>query len=495
MRINKAVALIVLVTIVWSPSHVWAFDVVTQGVESSLTTSNPNDPCIAGCAPYEVPWHFEALGASAAWEITQGSEDVVVAVVDTGINDQHPDLVGRITRVPGCGLGLPGASDTSHGTFIAGLIGATANNSIASAGLDWKTQILDVRVMNGANGSTSDIAAGIKCAAANGADIITLSFVQQGTHLSPLLREAISSAQTAGAIVIAAAGNDGHERQRFPAAAEGVLSVGALNQVLDIASFSTRGTWIDLMAPGENLLSLGTGLSNGVRLGQGSSFAAPMVAAGASLVKAKFPYFDASQISNQLVRSARLHTGSVTGSSYRILDIEQALKLPYRSHWQITRTGRVIALGESEHFGDLATESARRDVIAISANLTGLGYWIARTGGEVTAFGDALNFGDLRNIVLNEPIVDMATTPSGNGYWLVASDGGIFSFGDAQFHGSTGAMTLNEPITSVVQTRLGYDLVAEDGGVFNFNSPFIGSGVSPTQNYHVVDATSRVGRW
>ena len=134
-------------------------------------------------------------------------------------------------------------------------------------------------------------------------------------------------------------------------------------------------------------------------------------------------------------------------------------------------------------------------MIAISANLTGLGYWIARTGGEVTAFGDALNFGDLRNIVLNEPIVDMATTPSGNGYWLVASDGGIFSFGDAQFHGSTGAMTLNEPITSVVQTRLGYDLVAEDGGVFNFNSPFIGSGVSPTQNYHVVDATSRVGRW
>ena len=98
-------------------------------------------------------------------------------------------------------------------------------------------------------------------------------------------------------------------------------------------------------------------------------------------------------------------------------------------------------------------------------------------------------------MTLNEPIVDMATTPSGNGYWLVASDGGIFSFGDAQFHGSTGAMTLNEPITSVVQTRLGYDLVAEDGGVFNFNSPFIGSGVSPTQNYHVVDATSRVGRW
>ena len=152
--------------------------------------------------------------------------------------------------------------------------------------------------MNGSQGSTSDIAAGIKCAAANGADIITLSFVQQGSQISPTLQQAISEAQASGALVIAAAGNDGYERQRFPAAAEGVLSVGAIGQSLDIASFSTRGNWIDLMAPGENLLSLGSGQSNGVRLGQGSSFAAPFVAAGASLVKARFPYFDANQIFN-----------------------------------------------------------------------------------------------------------------------------------------------------------------------------------------------------
>ena len=495
MRTKAAPLLVVITLICASPSHLLALESSAPDSVLLSATSTPNDPCFTGCPPYEVPWHFEAIGAPKAWEITKGSDEVLIAVVDNGIDDQHPDLLGRISRVPGCGLGSTSQHSTSHGTFIAGLIGASANNSISTTGLDWNAHILDVRVMNGSQGSTSDIAAGIKCAAANGADIITLSFVQQGSQISPVLQQAISEAQTSGALVIAAAGNDGHERKRFPAAAEGVLSVGAIGQSLDMASFTTQGAWIDLMAPGENLLSLGSGQSNGVRTGQGSSFAAPLVAAGASLVKARFRYFDANQMSNQLVRTAKTHVDRVTGSQYRVLDIEQALKQPYRSHWQVSKTGQVVALGESEHFGDLATRSLIRDVTAIAADLTGLGYWLAQTNGAVTPFGDAQDFGDLSTMTLNKPIVDMASTPSGNGYWLVASDGGIFSFGDAQFHGSTGAMTLNKPITSVVQTRLGYDLVAEDGGVFNFNSPFLGSAASQKVQSPIVDATSRVSRW
>ena len=495
MRIKAALSLVVTAFICVSPAHLLALETSTHDSVVLSATSTPNDPCFTGCPPYEVPWYFEAIGATEAWEITNGSDEVLIAVVDNGIDDQHPDLIGRINRVPGCGLGPTSQHSTSHGTFIAGLIGASANNSISTTGLDWNAQLLDVRVMDGSQGRTSDIAAGIKCAAANGADVITLSFVQQGSQISPVLQQAISEAQASGALVVSAAGNDGYERQRFPAAAEGVLSVGALAQSLDIASFSTRGTWIDLMAPGENLLSLGRGQSNGVRLGQGSSFAAPAVAAGASLVKARFPYFDANQIANQLVRTAKTHVDSVTGSQYQILDIGQAVKQPYRSHWQVTETGQVIALGESEHFGDLAAGNPIRDVIAIAADMTGLGYWLTQTNGAVTSFGDAQDFGDLADLTLNKPIVGMAATPSGNGYWLVASDGGIFSFGDAQFHGSTGAMTLNKPITSVLQTRLGYDLVAEDGGVFNFNSPFLGSAALNQAESLIVDATSRVGRW
>ena len=478
-----------------SPVTLSAVEPATPKLGRAVVVSNPNDPCFLGCAPYNVPWHFEAIGAPDAWELATGASNITIAIVDTGIDSQHPDLVGRVRRVPGCGLGPADYLDTSHGTFIAGLIGAVANNSIGTTGLDWNAELLDVRVMNGSNGSTGDIAAGIKCAAANEADIISLSFVQQGTQLSPILQEAIAEAQAMGSLVIAAAGNDGAERLRFPAAAEGVLSVGALNTELNVAPFSTRGNWIDLMAPGDNLLSLGAGSSNSVRLGNGSSFAAPLVSASASLVKAHFPYFQADQISSQLIRTAEIRKDHGTGYTYRVLNVKNALTQPYRSHWQVTTTGRVIALGESKHFGDLASSSSRQDVVAIAANSTGLGYWLARSDGEVTAFGDAADLGDLQEVNLNTPIVDMAATPSGNGYWLVASDGGIFSFGDAQFHGSTGAMTLNKPITSAVQTRLGYDLVAEDGGVFNFNSPFLGSGASSASNGRVVDAASRVSKW
>ena len=527
----------IITAVLFSPLTLSALEGTSSEPNNALVASTPNDPCFAGCAPYDVPWHFEAIDAPAAWEKTTGTSNVTIAVVDTGIDAEHPDLVGRVRRIPGCGLGPANSVDTSHGTFIAGLIAAVADNSIGTTGLDWQAQLLDVRVMNGANGSTLDIASGIKCAAANGADIITLSFVQQGTQLSPILEEAIAEAQKAGSLVVAAAGNDGYDRQRFPAAAEGVLSVGALNAQLNISSFSTRGNWIDLMAPGDRLLSLGAGSSNSVRLGSGSSFAAPLVAASASLVKARFPYFEADQISRQLIRTAQPYRDDGAGYTYRILNIGNALNQPYRSHWQVTTAGRVVALGESEHFGDLAGSSPRRDVVAIAANSTGLGYWLTRSNGEIAAFGDAVDLGDLKEILLNKPIVDMAATPSGNGYWLVASDGGIFSFGDAQFHGSTGAMTLNKPIvdmaatssgngywlvasdggifsfgdaqfhgstgamtlnkpiTSAVQTRLGYDLVAEDGGVFNFNSPFVGSAASSVSNERVTDATSRVSQW
>ena len=489
-------ALVIIAGLLVSPVSLYALEQVKSQRDTALVSSNPNDPCFAGCAPYGIPWHFGAIDALPAWERTTGSSDVTIAVVDTGIDTQHPDLLlGRVTRIPGCGLGPTNSYDTSHGTFIAGLIGAVADNSIGTTGLDWKAELLDVRVMNGGNGSTQVIASGIKCAAANGADIISLSFVQQGSQLSPILKEAISEAQKAGSLVVAAAGNDGYERQRFPAAAEGVLSVGALNADLNISSFSTRGNWIDLMAPGNQLLSLGAGSSNSVRLGSGSSFAAPLVAASASLVKARFPYFEAEQIMSQLIRTAETHKDLLTGYSYRILNIGNALNQPYRSHWQVTTAGQVFALGESEHFGDLVGSSSQRDVVAIAANSTGLGYWLTRSNGEIAAFGDAVDLGDLREIALNKPIVDMAATPSGDGYWLVASDGGIFSFGDAEFYGSTGAIALNKPITSAVQTRLGYDLVAEDGGVFNFNSPFLGSAASSVSNERVIDATSRVSQW
>ena len=530
-------ALLLATGAVWAGAPVQGAEIHDGAGSGFALALIPNDPCVSGCPPHATPWHFDVLGVHSAWEVNTGDPEITIAIVDTGIDDLHPDLVGRVRRVPGCGLGSTAANDTSHGTFIAGLIGAISDNAIGTAGLDWKADLLDVRVMNGGSGTTRDIADGIRCAASNGADVITLSFVQSGKQMSPLLRDAIAEARAQGALVIAAAGNDGDTRERYPAAGDGVLSVGAINETLGIAPFSNRGAWIDVMAPGVNLLSLGVGVSSGVRLGQGTSFAAPLVAATASLVKAQFPYFEAAQVSRQLLRTAARHTDPNTMIRYRVLSTQQALTQPYRTHWQVTRSGKVQALGESRHFGDLSDDTSVTNVVAIAANSSGLGYWVTRSNGVVAAFGDALPLEGLAGATLNEPIVDMAATPSGNGYWLVASDGGIFSFGDAGFHGSTGAMTLNQPIvgmaatpsgngywlvasdggifsfgdagfhgstgamtlnqpiTSLIQTRLGYDLVAKDGGVFNFNSPFLGSGASGKSSASIVDATSRVGGW
>ena len=153
---------------------------------------------------------------------------------------------------------------------------------------------------------------------------------------------------------------------------------------------------------------------------RGTSFAAPLVAATASLVKARFPYFDASQIYGQLVRTAQWHTDLNTQTTYRLLNAEQAVSQPYRTHWQVTAAGKVLALGESQHFGDLSDDLSVEDVVAIAANASGLGYWVARSNGVVSAFGDALSLEDLARVTLNRPIVGMAATPSGNGYWLLS---------------------------------------------------------------------------
>ena len=122
MRLKTAVTALVILSSLWlAPGSLSAIEPTSEIAEKAGAV--PNDPCIIGCAPYGVPWYLEAIGAYEAWEVTTGSDDVLIAVVDTGIDDQHPDLQGRVHRIPGCGLGQSSSFDTSHGTFIAGLIG------------------------------------------------------------------------------------------------------------------------------------------------------------------------------------------------------------------------------------------------------------------------------------------------------------------------------------------------------------------------------------
>lgn len=150
--------------------------------------------------------------------------------------------------------------------------------------------------------------------------------------------------------------------------------------------------------------------------------------------------------------------------------------------------GRVVALGDSAHLGQIdPTMLADGDhPAAIVSTPDGDGYWIVTDRGRVIAFGAAGDFGDLWSTtsgeiplaeLLNQPIIAAASTPSGDGYYLVGADGGVFTFGDAAFHGSTGGFTLNEPVVAIAPDPdgVGYWLFATDGGVFAFEAPFRGS--------------------
>ena len=96
---NKAASLLLAITLIClSPSHLLALETSASDSVALSATLNPNDPCFTGCLPYEIPWHFEAIGAAEAWEITNGSDDVLIAVVDNGIDDQHPNARNRLQQ-------------------------------------------------------------------------------------------------------------------------------------------------------------------------------------------------------------------------------------------------------------------------------------------------------------------------------------------------------------------------------------------------------------
>lgn len=302
----------------------------------------PNDP------RYGDQWHYRAIDLEGAWDITTGSSDVVVAVLDTGIlysqadpSKRHPDLVGRV--VPGYDFitdpdsardgdgrdsdpydSYPGGE--YHGTHVAGTIGAATNNGTGVAGVDWSARILPVRVLGSKGGAVADIADGLYWSVgrslsgvpnnANPADVVNLSLGGPAPECYPVLLEAMNYA-TARAVVVAAAGNEAKAATGFtPANCPGAIVVGATDRDGDRAWYSNFGSRIDLMAPGGDLtqglsqavISLGSG--NGVAYMQGTSMAAPHVSGVVALMLALEPDLDAETALAALAGSATRLTNS-----------------------------------------------------------------------------------------------------------------------------------------------------------------------------------------
>jgi subtilisin family serine protease len=206
----------------------------------------PNDPRWASS------WGLRALGAPAIWRWGQGSPRIVVAVVDTGIDASQPDLAGAL--VAGWNA-LDGSSNTAddvgHGTAVAGVIAARANNRLGSSGYCAQCSVMPVKVVDATGrGSSSMLAAGIEWAATHGASIINVSLVLSARD--PAVSAAVADALARGVLVVASAGNDGGTAPNYPAAEPGVISVAATDASAGLYPWSARGDWVSVSAPGCN---------------------------------------------------------------------------------------------------------------------------------------------------------------------------------------------------------------------------------------------------
>ncbi|QNE22711.1 S8 family serine peptidase [Kribbella qitaiheensis] len=245
-----------------------------------------------------------------AWDLTKTAGAQTVAVLDTGIDAGHPDLAGRV--LAGRNEIQPGTTpndNNGHGTMTAGIIGANTNNGAGVAGVAWNVKILPVKVLDSSgSGPDSVIIAGINWAANNGARVINMSLGGDGDD--SLLHDAVKAAVAKGVVVVAAAGNTGVNVPHFPASYPEVLSVAATDNNGALTSFSTQGDWVDIAAPGWNIISTGPrGLTPAGYLpywtNSGTSFSAPMVAGVAALLRNKFPSYTPAQIMDRLKSTAR----------------------------------------------------------------------------------------------------------------------------------------------------------------------------------------------
>ncbi|MBD3224930.1 MAG: S8 family serine peptidase [Caldithrix sp.] len=268
-------------------------------------------------------WYVDILQANLAWTITKGNRDVIVAIIDTGIDYEHPQLNTAIWRNELEQSGIKGKDDddngfvddslgwdftdaprfpdggdyldedndpmdefgTGHGTQIAGII-AARHQADGIRGLAPGVRIMNLRAGTAAGYlEEDDVARAILYAIENGADIINMSFGD--VALSRFLKQVISYAYDQGVVMVASSGNTGDSRLHYPSGLKETLAVGASNSADQLSGFSSFGNTVDLVAPGSDIVS--TAINNQYNSVNGTSFSAPMVSAASALLLSHMP--------------------------------------------------------------------------------------------------------------------------------------------------------------------------------------------------------------
>lgn len=215
----------------------------------------------------------------------QNGSEVKVAIMDSGYNTSHEDILASRIISPKYYTGTSINDTTGHGSLSMGIIGATNNNSKGIVGLCDMCKLMPIKVLNNSNtASYSDITSGVYWAIDHGAEVINMSL---GAVIgSSSLQLALNEAHAKNIVVVAAAGNGNDSRPFFPAAYRSTISVGGSDNK-GKASFSNYGWWLDISAPAVDIKGLAHGASNSYQIDSGTSFAAPQVTAAAALAVSK----------------------------------------------------------------------------------------------------------------------------------------------------------------------------------------------------------------
>ncbi|MDO8598579.1 MAG: S8 family serine peptidase, partial [bacterium] len=476
-------------------------------------------------------WYLDRISAPAAWDVVSGNPSSVVAVLDVGVDLDHPDLTSAIWansgEVAGNGIDddrngyiddvrgwdfVDGDADPSpeydiagsnprdlhHGTLVAGIIAARGNNGEGVAGIDWLAKIMPLRVLHSdGSGDVDAVIHAIRYAIDKGASIINLSFV--GEDRSPELDDLIAEAEAKGVLVVAAGGNEDRRGQGdlnqfpvYPICAGGtgasVLGVAATNRDDGKATFSSYGRCVDIAAPGERMVATLfhdpnqiiiklTGSITTATFGSpyggffsGTSFAAPIIAGAASLIRGILPAARPSDVTRLLQTSAdpvhgngvvtadQLGAGRVNLARAVTAAREQATAVPSASGSRVTvsvplasiadtvtvraearsiagsaLSGRAVVFRSNRSSDVLAPSTAVTDGSGIAtATIRATEEGIA----EITATIDQQLIGSGRAVfarVLDRPIgVGSLLRGRGATVYLIASDGKRYAFPDAQ---------------------------------------------------------------
>lgn len=372
----------------------------------------PNDP------RYGELWALPLIQAPQAWDIQVGEGEIILAVVDTGCDLTHPDLSGALWINQAEAQGLPGVDDdgngvvddlhgadlldgdgdpspapgdASHGTHTAGTAACVTDNATGLACAAWRAALMPVRA-----GHLSSISRGVEgvwYAAANGACVISCSW--GGDSFSAYEYDVIQAVRALGCLVVASAGNNGTERLHYPGAYEGVLCVAATTPQDTRMPGSQIGWWVDVSAPGQDILS--SMIGGGYALRSGTSMATPLVASLAALAWSRHPTENGDQIRERVKAGCDNIDALNPGLAGKL---GRGRINAWRTLEQTVRAVQVNGSSLTDSDGDGIPEPGetiqlRLQVEALLGSFTGLQAQCQAQPGEATVVDGAIDFGSL----------------------------------------------------------------------------------------------------